>query len=200
MLKTTFSICILLFCLSLCAKENDRGVHAGLNIASMSLDPDYETDPIIGISVGSFTDIQLLRNASVSFNVNYSQKGYKLNINDTKYTDTYHYITIPVELRLTSYSDSLFRLYIGAGLSPNFCFFARRKIEFSGQEKTRKLNIDEFELSTIFSAGVILNNQFKIEANYDVGLSEINCFSGDSMDIKGKTRTLLIMFGVLLKL
>ncbi len=153
-------------------------------------------DSRLGINFGIFADKQLSPYSSLYAGGNYSLKGFKRSEEEIDVTETFHYVTFPVQYRIFKDQPQLGRIYAGAGISANIFISGKYEVENSSGESydgdVEDLTV--FEISAVFSAGMYFHNKFKAEIMYDHGLTDIR-----DIDITGlpkiKTRTFMIMFG-----
>ena len=173
------------------------GVHGGFNIATTRMESGPTPDPLLGISCGLYADKDFNPNTSMFFAVNYSQKGHSEEYSDGRLYKRLHYLSIPVQLRLSPKEMSLGKLYFGAGFSANFCLAGRYYAELdNGGDYSGDLeDLAGFELSSIFSVGMYVKKTIKLEVTYDLGLTDINK-ADDENAIEVKTNTIMLIAGV----
>ncbi len=198
---------IFLILISACILFSDEfyeGIHGGMNFATMKVDQGEDPESINGYMFGIFLDKPISDNTAWSFGVNFSKKGYKqkryFESDDIFYdqTNTYNYITLPLQFKLTSSRDEETNFFIGAGISTNFKISSKYEYKKEDGEKGDGDldNVSLLELSAVFSSGFYINEFFKIEFIYDLGLTDLNSPTFGE-DIKAKSRTASVLIGII---
>lgn len=103
-MKKLFIIAVVLFSTGLAkAQSTDKpialGVKAGLNFSNIIKDDgnnNFKTDYLTGYHAGITLDIKLLDNLAFTPEALYSTKGYKSNTTFGDFTQTTHFIDIPI--------------------------------------------------------------------------------------------------------
>lgn len=180
------------------AAQNAIGFTGGLNLASISVDPDGENiGTLVGFGVGGVLDLRLAENVMLHLQPMYLQKGAK---DDTEGSDDklkFAYLEVPAMVKV-AFGTSSARPYIMAGPAIGFLLSAKAS---SGDED---VDIKDFLKSTDFGldfgAGVSIpagNNSFFIEGRYELGLSDIGEDSDEEEDDGGsiKNKGIQIMAG-----
>jgi hypothetical protein len=183
-MKRIFILAIALFITGVAnAQSTDKpirlGVKAGANFSNIIKDDgnnNFETDYLTGFHAGVTVDIKLLENLAFTPELLYSTKGYKLTSGFGEFTQTTHFIDLPI---LAS-----FRL--GGGLNlvagPQVSFLLSTDNKFENGFATAQQTIvedesDRFKKSLV--GGVVgfrydFNNQFGINGRYALDFQKNN--------------------------
>lgn len=155
------------------------GVKAGLNISNIIKDDgnnNFNTDYLTGYHAGLTLDIKLLENLAFTPEAVYSTKGYKASNSFGEFTQTTHFIEIPIlaSIRLAS------GLNLVAGPQVSFLMSTKNKFE-SGfgtvEQEIIEDTSDRFRKS--LAGGVIgfrfdVNSRFGINGRYALDFQKNN--------------------------
>lgn len=213
---------LLLMCFVIPAMgQTQLGVIAGLNLANISLDPSDGVDLSnrTAFGVGAVAAFPLSPMFAIQLEPTYMQKGAGADFTEgnEKYETTIKadYIDVPVMAKI-SFGESTTKPYIMAGPYIGFLLSAKQKLDkatVDGQDVTdqipsseREQDIKDFVKSTDFGlnfgAGVSFpmgNNSLFLEAQYSLGLSDIND-DPDDPDTKIKNKGIQVKAGIMFPL
>lgn len=155
------------------------GVKAGANFSNIIKDDgnnSFKTDYLVGYHAGVTLDIKLIENLAFTPELLYSTKGYKSTSTFGKFTQTTHFIDLPIlaSFRLGS------GLNLVAGPQVSFLLSTDNKFENgfgTSQQKIVEDESDRFKKSLV--GGVIgfrydINNQFGINGRYALDFQKNN--------------------------
>ena len=183
-MKKIFILAIALFVTGVAnAQSTDQpirfGIKAGANFSNIIKDDgnnDFKTDYLTGFHAGVTVDIKLLENLAFTPEVVYSTKGYKLTSNVGEFTQTTHFIEVPIlaSIRLAG------GLNLVAGPQVSFLLSTNNKFENgfgSVQQQTVEDESDRFKKSLV--GGVIgfrydFNNRLGINGRYALDFQKNN--------------------------
>ena len=166
------------------------GVKAGANYANVAGD-DFEQKPIIGIAIGGFGQFQISDMIAVVAELNFEQKGYKIEYDFFGSTieaqATLNYLTIPIMGRVM-FGDEL-KIYANAGPYIGLFMGGTSKSTVDGESDSEKIDegITKMDIGIIGGAGLMfpLSDAMSIfvDLRYAMGLNTIDD-SGTEMDSK----------------
>lgn len=150
------------------------GVKAGVNYSNIIKDDgnnNFKTDYLVGYHAGLTLDIKLLQNLAFTPEALYSTKGYKLTSSVGEFTQTTHFIDIPILASITL-ADKL-NLVVGPQVS--FLLSTENKFENgfgTAQQKIIEDESDRFKKSLVggaigfrydFSNKIGLNGRYALD-------------------------------------
>jgi hypothetical protein len=155
------------------------GVKAGANFSNIIKDDgdnDFKTDYLVGYHAGVTLDIKLLPNLALTPELLYSTKGYKLTSSFGEFTQTTHFIDLPILASIQLAPG----LNVVAGPQVSFLLSTNNKFEngfLTSQEQVVEDESDRFKKSLV--GGVIgfrydFNNQFGINGRYALDFQKNN--------------------------
>jgi hypothetical protein len=181
------------------AQDVAYGVKGGLNLATVSFDPELPLDYglRLGIVAGAFVSLPLGSRLAVQPEALFSQKGAAVDDNGVDATLRLDYVEIPVLLK---YSLSAARTPGGTSVfvfgGPAVAFKIRAEASATFGEETIDDDIDEdiedMDLGIAFGAGVAFG-RVMIDGRYTLGLSNIS--TDEEEGGKARNRTLSVLAG-----
>jgi hypothetical protein len=204
-MKKIFILAIALFITGVAnAQSTDKfirfGVKAGANFSNIIKDDgnnNFETDYLVGYHAGVTLDIKLLENLALTPELLYSTKGYKSTSTFGEFTQTTHFIELPI----------LASIRLGGGLNlvagPQVSFLLSTDNKFENGFGTAQQTIvedesDRFKNSLV--GGVIgfrydINNQFGINGRYALDFQKNN-ENGSSTTPEFKNQVFQVGLGI----
>lgn len=171
------------------------GVKAGLNIATLSFDPEDEDDEAesrTGLVLGVTFQKPLRARVGLQVEALYTQKGAKFTDDEFDFEETIRldYIEIPVLANVTATSTDRMSVHVLAGPSFAFNVNAKAKSEFEGVEEEEDID-DEVKAADVgFIIGAaVRTGQLIFDARYNFGLMNILEDEVIDEDESVKTRT-----------
>lgn len=187
-IKTSLAILAFLVISQFSFAQLNFGVRAGVNIANMNFDLDgvsLEPSSIIGINVGALLNIGVTEDFSVQPEVNFIQKGSKIDETDLtpEFKTTFNFIEIPVLAKYAFGGESIGG-FVQAGPSFGFALNGTNK---AGDE-SEDIDFDEdgikrTDFGLQFGAGISFGNFF-VDARYLLGLANLDDSGDDSVTTK----------------
>jgi len=177
------------------AQEVGYGVKGGLNLATLSFDPDPGADFGIrpGVVLGGFVSIPMGPRLTIQPEGLFSQKGANASEEGADAWIRLDYLEVPVlvQYAVTSSSTNTFNVFAGPSLA--FKLKARSGAEFGEDsfEEDISEGTESFDFGVVFGAGVNVG-RFSVDGRYTFGLSNINT---DTEEGKIKNRTLAFLAG-----
>jgi opacity protein-like surface antigen len=172
------------------------GVKGGLNLATLSFDPDLEdlegvkTTNRTGAAVGGFVNIGMTDMFSIQPELLFSMKGAKQEAFGFEGAVKVNLVQIPILGRADFPTMGQVRPFVLAG--PAVAFKVSAKEEFDGEEDDLE-EVSSTDFSVIVGGGVEIRG-VSIEARYDLGLKNLN--TDDEEGLKVKSRAITILFGI----
>ena len=176
------------------------GVKAGANFSNIIKNDgnnSFKTDYLVGYHAGVTLDIKLIENLAFTPELLYSTKGYKSTSTFGKFTQTTHFIDLPIlaSFRLGS------GLNLVAGPQVSFLLSTNNKFENgfgTSQQKIVEDESDRFKKSLV--GGVIgfrydINNQFGINGRYALDFQKNN-ENGSSTTPEYKNQVFQVGLGI----
>lgn len=173
---TLIALTALLFLAANVAEAQIRaGAKAGVNFARVNVDDDNlndETESVPGLLIGGFINFNIAPVISIQPEVNFSQKGYKMDYEadvmgstvTTSTTATLNYLEIPVNVKV-----GLGPLYAMAGPYFGYALSGEVTTKVDDTENTDDIDFEESETSrTDFGLNVA--------AGYKKGIGPVNVF------------------------
>lgn len=155
------------------------GVKAGLNLPNIIKDDgnnDFKTKVNPGFNAGVTLDIQLIKGLAFTPELLYATKGYKAETTFGEFTQTTHFIDLPI---LASINLGGSGLNLVAGPQVSFLVSTKNKFEngFGTVEQQFNEDSDKFKKSLV--GGVIgfrydVNDQFDIHGRYALDFQKNN--------------------------
>ena len=204
-MKKIFILAVALFVTGVAnAQSTDQairfGLKAGANFSNIIKDDgnnNFETDYLTGFHAGVTVDIKLLENLAFTPEVLYSTKGYKLTSSFGEFTQTTHFIDVPIlaSIRLGG------GLNLVAGPQVSFLLSTNNKFEngfVTAQEQIVEDESDRFKKSLV--GGVIgfrydFNNKVGINGRYALDFQKNN-ENGSSSTPEFKNQVFQVGLGV----
>jgi hypothetical protein len=201
-----FLFALLLSTATPAAAQLTFGVKGGLNVTTLSFDPDDEGNPDenrTGFVIGGVVTQPLRNRFGVQFEVLYSQKGAKEEFTEEgfniKQTFMLDYIEIPVLANIAVASSDNVRFSVVAG--PTFSFLVNDKFkeEFDGEEFEDDLSdtvgdIKSYDIGFALG-GAVRTGQLLFDARYTWGLTNLNDEPDDDDNEKAKNRAFTFTVG-----
>jgi hypothetical protein len=163
------------------------GIKDGLNLSTQSqTDGGYHIDSknLAGLHAGAILDIDF-KNFTIQPGIFFSGKGqritsYLINENQQTSSVTTHYVLnyfeVPVNFLYEVPTDKFTTVYMGAG--PYIGYGVSAYASAEGQSYSRPFSNDGFYKNPDYGVnlvfGVKLNGQLLIEANYEIGLTNVS--------------------------
>lgn len=183
-MKKILILAIALFSTGLAnAQSTDKaikfGVKAGVNYSNIIKDNgnnNFKTDYLVGFNAGITLDIKLLENLAFTPEALYSTKGYKSSTTFGDFTQTTHFIDIPI-LASIKLADK-FNVVVGPQVS--FLLSTTNKFENGfGTTEQQIIEDDANRFKKSLVGGVIgfrydLNSQFGINGRYALDFQKNN--------------------------
>lgn len=183
-MKKILILAIALFSTGLAnAQSTDKairlGLKAGVNYSNIIKDNgnnNFKTDYLVGFNAGLTLDIKLLENLAFTPEALYSTKGYKSTTSFGEFTQTTHFIDVPI-LASIKLADK-FNVVVGPQVS--FLLSTTNKFENgfgTTEQQIIEDDADRFKKSLV--GGVIgfrydLNSQFGIHGRYALDFQKNN--------------------------
>lgn len=204
-MKKIFILAIALFITGVAnAQSTDQairfGIKAGANFSNIIKDDgnnNFETDYLTGFHAGVTVDIKLLENLAFTPELLYATKGYKLTSSFGEFTQTTHFIDVPIlaSIRLGG------GLNLVAGPQVSFLLSTNNKFEngfVTTQEQIVEDESDRFKKSLV--GGVIgfrydFNNRVGINGRYALDFQKNN-ENGSSTTPEFKNQVFQVGLGV----
>ena len=174
------------------------GVIGGLNLASLSFDPDPDGVDLsnrTGFGIGGVLSFGLGETLALQLNPMFLQKGVKAKATELGITLETElkasYIEVPAMLKF-AFGSSDTKPYAMVGPTVGFLLSAKQ------DETDIKDDVKSIDFGLTFGGGVSLpmgNNTVFVEGRYSLGLSDINDDSDPNAD-KVKTKGIQIMAGI----
>jgi hypothetical protein len=177
------------------AQEIGYGVKGGLNLASLSFDPEPGADFGLrpGVALGGFVSIPMGSRLTIQPEGFFSQKGANASEEGVDAWIHIDYLEVPVlvQYALTSSSTRTFNVFAGPSLG--FKLRARTGADFGEDSFDEDISeeIESFDFGVAFGAGVNFG-RLSVDGRYTLGLSNIN---KDTEEGKAKNRTLAFLAG-----
>lgn len=190
-MKKIFILAIGLFITGVAnAQSTDQairfGAKAGLNYSNIIKDDgnnDFKTDYLVGYHAGLTLDIKLLQNLAFTPELLYSTKGYKSTSSFGEFTQTTHFIDVPI-LASIQLADK-FNVVLGPQVS--FLLSTNNKFENgfgTAEQKIVEDDADRFKKSLV--GGVI---GFRYDFNNKVGINGRYALDFQKNNENGTTQT-----------
>ncbi len=171
------------------------GVIGGLNLASLSFDPDPQGVDLsnrTGIGIGGVLSFGVGETLALQLEPMFLQKGSKATVQGFGETELKaSYIEVPAMLKF-AFGSSDTKPYVMAGPTVGFLLSAKQ------DETDIKDDVKSIDFGLTFGGGVSLpmgNNTVFVEGRYSFGLADINDDSDPDAD-KFKTKGIQIMAGI----
>jgi hypothetical protein len=159
-------ITILMLSTTIGAQQTHFGVKAGINAASVNVNPGQDLESKIGLHVGGLAHIHISQHFAIQPELVFSMQGGQNEDNDDVKLKL-NYINIPV-LAQYMFKDG-FRLQTGPQIG----------ILLSSEVKINDVEIDvddtykNIDFSWAFGAGYLFKSGFGVDARYNLGISDI---------------------------
>ena len=186
------------------------GVQAGANLGSATIKDasglSFSPKSKVGLLVGVVSEISLASSVNFRPELNFIQKGFKLNISDNsggfnysqESSATMNYLEIPLNV-VYNFPAGIHKVFLGAGPSLGYGLSGKAKSKESGTgiptiEDKEDINFGGDEVKDDFKAldfganilgGFKMNNGLFFKAGYTFGLSNISHDSETSYKNKG---------------
>ena len=200
-------VCALLIALVLTAGVSSAaaqtgasfGIKAGANFANLDFSGDVvdlSFDQRIGFVGGAFMLFPVSPTFGFQVEGLYSQKGAKLEENDTVLRLEMDTFEVPVLARYTIPSSSNTSFHLFAGPSFAFKLSADEVFEFDGDEEKTDIGDDVagMDFGLVFGAGIEFG-KFVIDGRYTHGFTNLNDSEEDGDAVEFKSRVFSIMAG-----
>jgi len=179
-MKKLSLLVVLIVSLSFVTKaQMNFGIKAGLNMATITGDDVTDTKLKPSYQVGAVAQFQMSDAFSIQPSLILSGKGTKDSEVDD-YSMNLNYLEVPIN---AVYNISGFQIfagpYLGVGLFGNINFAEEEvDVEFTGDvtedSSMDKVQVNGFDYGFNVGAGYMLNESFQIQANYGLGLGNLN--------------------------
>jgi len=182
------------------AADFEKGVKAGVNIATLSGDAVKDAKSVTGIVGGVFLSVGF-GPLAVEPDILFTQKGATFNQDvlgtAIKFTQDFSYIDIPVLLKYNIIPAGPVKPYIGAGPAVSFLMSAKSKAEIAGATNTTDVKdaLQSYDYSVVVDAGVTFSVavlKLSADVRYAIGLADISKTSG----VSTKNSVISILAGV----
>lgn len=184
-MKKIFILALGLFVTGLTANAQSTdspirfGIKGGASFSNIIKDDgnnDFKTDYLVGFNAGVTLDIKLLENLAFTPEVLYSTKGYKLESGLGKFTQTTHFIDIPIlaSIKLAEGFN------VVAGPQVSFLMSTNNKFENGFGTAEQKIVEDESDrfkkslLGGVIGARFDVNNRVGIYGRYSLDFQKNN--------------------------
>ncbi|MCP3932770.1 MAG: PorT family protein [Bacteroidetes bacterium] len=195
-MKTSGLFALLLLATSAFAQSIGFGGRIGTNLANVDIEGGgitLETDSKAGLNIALLLKFGISENFSVQPEVNFMQKGYRLELDffDEKVESkvTFNYFEVPILAKL-SFGPELIQGFVQGG--PSFGFAMSGTTETDGEKEDIDFDEDGFkrgEVSFIIGGGVGFNigpGQLFVDARYLLGFSDIYDADADEGSVKNR--------------
>lgn len=184
-MKKIFIIALGLFVTGLTANAQSTdqlirlGVKGGVNFSNIIKDDgnnNFKTDYIVGYNAGVTLDIKLLENLAFTPELLYSTKGYKLESTFGNFTQTTHFIDVPILASIKLAQG----LNLVAGPQVSFLLSTNNKFENgfgTAEQQVVEDESDRFKkslLGGVIGARFDLSNQLGIFGRYSLDFQKNN--------------------------
>lgn len=155
------------------------GIKGGASFSNIIKDDgnnNFKSDYILGYNAGVTLDIKLLENLAFTPELLYSTKGYKLETTFGKFTQTTHFIDVPILASIKLAQG----LNLVAGPQVSFLLSTNNKFEngfITSEEENVEKDSDRFKkslLGGVIGARFDLNNQVGIFGRYSLDFQKNN--------------------------
>lgn len=184
-MKKIFILALGLFVTGLTAQAQSTdkairfGVKGGVNFSNIIKDNgnnDFDAEYLTGFNAGVTLDIKLVENVAFTPELLYSTKGYKLTSGFGDFTQTTHFIDVPIlaSIRLTQ------GLNLVAGPQVSFLMSTNNKFETGFGTAEQRIVEDESDrfkkslLGGVIGARLDLNSQLGIFGRYSLDFQKNN--------------------------
>jgi len=187
---TFLILCTMLFASTALRAQLSYGISAGVSFAnekikSNDVHASLETKP--GFTAGAVLDVPLSKHFSFQPQLNYVQKGCKLENTNVSESRTINYLELPANFLFKSGG-----FFMGTGLSFAWGLSGSDNIQFKGgsfQDAKHPIHfgdgeydINKFDFGFNFITGYVIKTHFLITANFTAGLTKVNnTNSGDKI-------------------
>ncbi|WP_343530610.1 porin family protein [Pedobacter sp.] len=155
------------------------GIKGGASFSNIIKDDgnnDFKTDYLVGYHVGATLDIKLLENLAFTPELLYSTKGYKLESGLGKFTQTTHFIDVPIlaSIKLAEGFN------VVAGPQVSFLLSTKNKFENGFSSAEQQIVEDESDrfkkslLGGVIGARFDLSNKVGIYGRYAIDFQKNN--------------------------
>lgn len=174
----------------------NKGLKGGLNFASISVDPDQETEleSRTGLAFGGYLEIDPIGPLGVQADVLFSQKGSKTTFGSESQTVKVTYVEIPVVAKFSIPLAPTMTYNVHAG--PALAFKLSEGLDPEGESGDED-NFKSSDLGFVVGFGLTVNalvSQVQIDARYTLGLSDV-AVEGLGFEAKNRALTLLVGIG-----
>jgi Outer membrane protein beta-barrel domain len=180
------------------AQEVEYGVKGGINLATLSFDPEAEADfrMKIGLVVGGFASLPLGSRLSVQPEGLFSQKGTAVDDGDADAKITINYLEVPVLVKYAIARTASRTFHVFGGPSIAFKLSAESSATVGDQtiEDDIGEEIEDFDLGLVVGAGIDFG-RLTVDGRYTFGFSNLAADEGDPQ--KARNRTVSILAGIL---
>ncbi|HJY63057.1 MAG TPA: porin family protein [Ignavibacteria bacterium] len=173
------------------------GIESGLNLANMSLTPNFTTSSRTGLMVGGFADIGVSRIVSIRPGIRYVTKGFSTTSNGVTFNEKLSYLELPMLLKASIPLDRI-KPYFTAGPTLGIQLSASEEITNGVQVQTNDAGTawETIDMGLYFGGGI----EFHVAHNTDVftgfgytlGLTNVSKIQG----IEGKNNGIHITGGI----
>jgi opacity protein-like surface antigen len=173
---------------------------AGLNLASISVDPDPSSEEYssrLGFGFGAVVDRELSEGVDLRFEPMFLMKGSKIEEDGDEATQKLTYLEVPILVRYHFPSEGSAQPYVMAGPSVGFLLSAKFDFE-DGPEYDGKDETKSTDFGLAIGGGVEVphgNLTLFAEGRYVLGLTNINDEIDQSGESTVKNRGLQIFVG-----
>ena len=164
------------------AADFEKGVKAGVNIATLSGDAVKDASSVTGIVGGVFVSVGF-GPLAVEPDLLFTQKGAKFSqdVLGTAYdfTQNFSYVDIPVLLKYNIIPAGPVKPYIGAGPAISFLLSADQKTAIAGASSTDDIKdqLTSYDYSVVVDAGVTFSLaviKLSADVRYQIGLADVS--------------------------
>lgn len=167
------------------SQQTHFGLKAGLNAASLNVDPGQNLDSKLGLHLGGLAHIHISRHFAVQPEVLFSMQGGKSDGNDDVKLKL-NYINVPV-LAQYMFKDG-FRIQTG----PQVGFLVSSKMKINDTEFDVDDTYNGIDFSWALGAGYLFKSGFGVDARYNFGISDITDDGGS--DVKNSVFQLGVFY------
>lgn len=176
------------------AQSFSYGITAGYNLSKVKVSgytENFSSDNRAGWFLGPKIAFNTVLGIGVDAALEYSQRKLYTNINDTRDTETYRTIEIPINLRYNIGLGKKAGVYIATG--PQFGF-SLQKMDWSNVGTGSNFSKENMNTTWNIGGGLRLLNHFEVGIGYNFALGKIgkaivNEGTNDEHELKYKTNT-----------
>jgi len=185
--------------------QTSFGIQAGANFATLKLDSDDEDiKSKVGLVIGALADIDFGSSISFRPELNFIQKGYKIDESGYEETLSLNYIELSPNF-VYNFTAGTGKVFLGLG--PSFGFGVSGRIKSKdGNDPEEEEDVDfgsnddqvkSFDYGFNLLGGYKLANGLFLSAGYNLGLGNLSNLEGDEFEAKNRGFNIKIgyMFG-----